>query len=309
VRASPKQLAALVVTAIRSQTFDFYGAVATMAVALVWRLGQALTADPQILVDVPLALGFVLYCALLFAAVGALAFVLVQAIIVWLRWCLREKISPGKAWTAIISAAFGLIFFALPDFCDALLWWHKHLLRALPHEEQLVAYWARAFHANHQTIFAVSFFGLLGSAALWPVFSKARQHFRSATSRLTTLTRGRYLRVPAVLVIVTILALGLTVIHRLDLFIVVLFINCCVLLVWLFLRELPQFVIAILLLTVLLVPGAIVNLRIGNGTWGWYFAVATIWGAVLFWSLCSRPWPWRIVSWVGVFAFAIYIVQ
>ena len=118
MRVSRRQLTELVVAAVRSPKFDFYGAIATMSVALIWKLGQALTADPQILVDGPVVLAFVFYLSLLFAAVGAIGFVVAQGIIMWLRWCLREKISPGRAWTAVVSAALGLIFFGLPDLCD-----------------------------------------------------------------------------------------------------------------------------------------------------------------------------------------------
>jgi len=86
---------------IRDPTFDPFGAVIVMLIALAWCLVTTVIAHPDILTSVPLSMAFMALVAVIFLALGGAGWLIALLIQSLVRWRFREEIRPGMAWTEI----------------------------------------------------------------------------------------------------------------------------------------------------------------------------------------------------------------
>ena len=156
-------------SAIRDPTFDLFGAVIVMLIALAWCLVSTVISHPDILIDVPLSMAFIALVAAMFLAVGGAGWLIALLIQSLVSWRFREEIRPGMAWTEIALVICAAIFFGIPGVCEAVIWWHGHFLRFLPYEMAMLK--AEAFYRSHsETVHGLVIMAAIGCAAFWPLY-------------------------------------------------------------------------------------------------------------------------------------------
>jgi hypothetical protein len=293
---------------IRDPTFDPFGAVIVMLIALAWCLVTTVIAHPDILTSVPLSMAFMALVAVIFLALGGAGWLIALLIQSLVRWRFREEIRPGMAWTEIALVIGTAIFFGVPGVCEAVIWWHKHFLRFQPYEMAMLN--AEAFYQSHSE----SFLGLvimsaIGCGVFWPLYRNFRAQFRNGAMILKDVISGRNWLVPIFLGLATVVTLVLIIHYGSDLLATILCVEIAAMVLWLLAPVFLWYLIVILVAAAWFVPALIVNDRVGRPSYFWYFVVLVIWGAWLSSPFFIRAWPWRIPFWVGVLGFAGYIVR
>jgi hypothetical protein len=302
-----KRLTALIRPVIREPTFDSIGAMVIMLAALGWELIKVLVIHPDIFIFAPFAaIGLLLVLAALFG-IGAVGWLIVQLVAVFVRWRVGEEAPSTRAWPAVVLGIAGLFFLGIPEVAEKLAWWQENLFRYLPQEPETLKACHKLIHSQRQFIYGLMILAASGCLVFWPVFRRFREKLRDALTLFKNLTNRRNWVVPAVLAVLIPATIAFIGYRPLDPVFTVLFIELAALVLWLFAPLIRAYFFFILVAIAWCVPALIVDERTGTKGLLWYVLFALFWGGWLVSSTFLRALWWRIVFWAGTLVFVGYI--